>query len=89
MRGDCVEGDAVRRVFEEYVQWIPRWVIDSSMSWDYCVVKYAFVPGFHLVEYKRDDEHELYEDVLSTHKTLHEAMGICRVLLANGGVRDQ
>lgn len=87
MTFESVDGDLRRRVFEEYVQWIPRWVTDSSMSWEYCVTKYATVPGFHLVQYKRDYEDELYEEVLCSYKTLHEAMSICRVLLANGGVR--
>jgi len=77
-----------RRVFGDFVQWIPSDVWNNATSWDYAVYKWPFVPGFHLCRIHEDDTAEGlgdWEEILSTHKTLHEAMAICRVLLANGG----
>jgi hypothetical protein len=77
-----------RRVFGDFVQWLPFDVWRNATSWDYAVFKWPFVPGFHLCRIHDDDTPEGlgdWEEILSTHKTLHEAMAICRVLLANGG----
>lgn len=79
----------LRRVFDDYVQWIPEWLFDNDDvdCWLYAVYKLPFVPGFHLCrigEELGDDEDTVH--IISTHKTLAEAMGVCKVLLANGGV---
>ena len=77
-----------RRVFDDFVQWIPSDVWHYATGWEYAVYKWPFVPGFHLCRVYDDDTPEGlgdWEEILSTHKTLHEAMAICRVLLANGG----
>lgn len=82
--GDAMQHGMWRRVFEEMVSWQPDYIFydDSIEQWDYCVGKFPFVPGFHVC-YLDDDGCEY---ILSTHKTLHEAMDIVRVLLASGGV---
>lgn len=84
--GDSVSNGMWRRLFDNAVTWVPDYIYyDGSIdSWDYVVEKFADVPGFHVCEVNRDDGELDY--VLSTHKTLHEAMAICKVLLANGGV---
>ena len=76
----------VRRVFEDDVHWAPAWLFDTDepYSWDYGVMRLPFVPEYLLIEY-RDDEHGYYEHILSAHKTLAEAMGILKVLLAAPG----
>ena len=83
--GDAVCHGMWRRVFDDAVAWQPDYIYyDQSIDeWDYSVCKYPFVPGFHVVAL--DHEHQS-ENILATHKTLHEAMAICKVLLANGGV---
>lgn len=74
-----------RRVFDDCVTFQPDYLQSRRVqSWDYAVIKYPFVPGFHVVQFANNYDDDEY--VLSTHKTLHEAMGVCRVLLANGGV---
>ena len=80
----------LRRVFVEggYVQWVPKTVFDRAGAWDYAVYKFPFVSGFHVCQIHDDNTPEGYDDwsqILSSHKTLHEAMGVCKVLLANGG----
>lgn len=76
----------VRRVFADDVHWAPAWIFDDEedSSWSYGVMRLPFVPEYLLVEY-HDDEHGCYESVLSGHKTLTEAMGILKVLLATPG----
>jgi hypothetical protein len=44
------------------------------------------VPGYHLVHYPGDSSDDDDDVVISTHKTLAEAVSILKVLLANGGV---
>lgn len=78
----------LRRVFNDFAQWLPQEVFDNANAWDYAVYKYPFVPGFHVCRIYDDDTPQGegdWEEILSSHKTLHEAMGVCRVLLANGG----
>ena len=85
--GDAVSHGMWRRVFEAVVTWQPDYIFhdDSIVEWDYCVGKFPFVPGFHVCHIDDDgDEH-----ILSTHKTLHEAMDIVKILLASGGVRHE
>ncbi len=87
---DCtVWHGLVRRVFDDHVQWVPQYIItDPEFGYfHYAVHRYAFVPEYCLVHYiNSDDQDDDTEIVLSTHKTLAEAMSICKVLLANGGV---
>lgn len=86
-----VSHDMARRVFDTAVQWLPAWVLTDPhvRGWDYAVFKFPFVSGFHVCEMESDDKDAVltHETILSTHKTLHEAMGVCRILLANGGVQ--
>ena len=81
-------GDLVRREFDDHIQWLPRSVLDSSdvNYWLYSVHRYPFVPGYHLVHYPGDDADDDDCLVISTHKTLAEAVSILKILLANGGV---
>ncbi len=85
--GDAVRDGMWRRVFNDVVTFQPDYIFyDKSIDeWDYAVEKYPFVPGFHVVEINQMDD-MLQDRVLSSHKTLAEAMSICKVLLANGGV---
>lgn len=88
---DKVINGLLRRIFEDSVQWIPDglWGNDEVAEWDYAVYKFPFVPGFHVC-YMDDTDSDLddtQEFILSSHKTLHEAMGVCKVLLANGGIK--
>lgn len=85
---EYVSNEMVRRVFDDFTQWLPKAVYYTAEQWDYAVYKYPFVPGFHVCRIYDDDmpdSSDDWEEILSTHKTLHEAMGVCRVLLANGG----
>jgi hypothetical protein len=79
--------DVIRRVYDDSVQWVPWDLVKDAREWDYAVYKFPFVPGFHLCLMEDDDDAPdvTHETILSTHKTLHEAMGLCRLLLANGG----
>jgi len=81
-------GEYHRRVFDDHVQWIPSWVKmeDCVDYWTFSVHKYPFVPGYHLAHYPVEDSVNDDYVVVSTHKTLAEAMGILNVLLRNGGV---
>jgi hypothetical protein len=81
-------GDLVRREFEDHIQWLPRGLVDGYDVdyWRYSVHRYPFVPGYHLVHYPGDDADDDDCIVLSTHKTLAEAVSILKILLANGGV---
>jgi hypothetical protein len=81
----------VRRTFEDGAYWILDWVYNDSCieEWQYEVVRYPFVPDYHIIRYENfegagDDESQ--ETILSTHKTLAEALSILRVLLASGGL---
>lgn len=85
-------GGVQRRMFDDAVQFIPLWLTnnDAVESWDYAVFKFPFVPGFHvcLMEEVPDSAYiDTQEHILSSHKTLHEALGLCKLLLANGGIR--
>ena len=77
----------VRRVFQHTVQWLPEHVYEHANQWDYAVYRFPFVPGFHVCEILDETEDGLdsWEQIVSSHKTLHEAMGVVKVLLANGG----
>jgi hypothetical protein len=81
-------GDLVRRSFEDHIQWLPRWVVEESgvYYWRYSVHRYPFVPGYHIVQYPGDSPDDDDDVVISTHKTLAEAVSILKILLANGGV---
>lgn len=85
-----VSNNLLRRVFDDLVQWLPIDVWESADAWDYAVYKFAFVPGFHVCEIHDDGTPEGvgdWEHIMSSHRTLAEAMGVCKVLLANGGAR--
>ena len=86
--GDAVYDGMWRRVFEDCVTWCPDYIFyDTTIEeWDYIVEKYPFVPGFHVCLVDQFED-VLHDKILSSHKTLAEAMAICKVLLANGGVR--
>jgi hypothetical protein len=88
MIGTVVWGDLVRREFDDHIQWIPSWMVENSAVsyWRYSVHRYPFVPGYHLVHYPGDSPDDDDDVVISTHKTLAEAVSILKVLLANGGV---
>jgi hypothetical protein len=77
-----------RRVFADYVQWLPAEIArhPALSHFHYCVARFAFVPEYCVIGYYLDDPWDADHIVLSTHKTLAEAMGICKVLLACGGV---
>lgn len=80
----------IRRTFNDFTQWLPQEVFDTANAWDYGVYKYPFVPGFHVCRIYDDDTPEGshdWEEIMSSHKTLAEAMGVCKVLLANGGAQ--
>lgn len=88
--GDAVYDGMWRMMFEDSVAFQPDYLYyDHSVDeWDYIVEKYPFVPGFHVCQLDMDhDSIGMQTFILSTHKTLAEAMSICKVLLANGGVR--
>jgi hypothetical protein len=81
----------VRRTFEDGAYWILDWVYDDSNieEWQYEVARYPFVEDYHITRYDffdilADDDQET---ILSTHKTLAEALSILRVLLASGGIK--
>ena len=80
--------DVIRRIFDDCVQWLPWDLVKDASEWDYAVYKFPFVQGFHLCLMESDEDavEGVQEHILSTHKTLHEAMGLCRLLLANGGI---
>lgn len=80
--------ETIIRIYDDSVQWIPKYLLGETVKFDYAVFKFPFVPGFHLC-FMEDDGDTLggtHETILSTHKTLHEAMGLCKLLLANGGI---
>jgi hypothetical protein len=88
-RGEAIAHGVWRRVFDDCVTFQPDYLHDNDdvRYWLYAVLKYPFVPGFHVVQFTDEGDPEDNETVLSTHKTLHEAMSVVRVLLSNGGVR--
>jgi hypothetical protein len=82
----------VRRVFSDGVYWTLDWVHgnDDIESWQYDVARYAFVPDYHIIRFEdfdSEDEDDGQETIISTHKTLAEALSILRVLLASGGLK--
>jgi hypothetical protein len=81
--------DTVRRIYDDSVQWLPWDLVKDASEWDYAVFKFPFVPGFHVCSmedgWDSEDPDRTQATILSTHKTLAEAMNILRVLLANGG----
>jgi hypothetical protein len=88
MTDTVIWGDLARREFDNHIQWVPSWLIGHAdiSHWRYSVHRYPFVPGYHLVHYPGDNADDDDDIVISTHKTLAEAMSILKVLLANGGV---
>jgi len=68
-----------RLVFSTHVEWMVDPIIPSGSGEPYGVTKYPFVPGFHLVE-RRAGFNPNGHYILSSHKTLAEAMGILRIL---------
>jgi len=81
----------VRRTFDDGVYWTLAWVFedDTIAEWQYDVARYPFVPDYHIIRYDffDNDLDDGQETILSTHKTLAEALSIVRVLLASGGVK--
>lgn len=69
----------LRRGFEDYTQWIPI-EMDNGNVFNYCVTRYAFVPGYHLCAFDYDYVGRIYTKILSSHKTLQEPLDIVRVL---------
>lgn len=82
--------EVLRRTLYYSVQWIPKHLTALEVTFDYAVFKFPFVQGFHLclMESDYNAADGVQEHILSTHKTLHEAMSICKVLLANGGIHE-
>lgn len=70
-----------RRVFDDYVQWYPGEAghKPTRLKLNYCVARFPFVPGYHLCGFDTSDIYTSLK-ILSTHKTLHEALDIVRVL---------
>jgi hypothetical protein len=81
----------VRRVFDDCVCFTPTMAYEARNveQWDYDVVRLAFVPDYHVARWEdeHDEEGNPFMTLLSTHKTLAEAISICKVLLANGGIK--
>jgi hypothetical protein len=81
----------VRRTFDDGAYWTLDWVFEDATieQWQYDVARYPFVPDYHIIQYEcfdnDDDDHQ--ETIISTHKTLAEALSIVRVLLASGGIK--
>ena len=70
----------IRLVFSSHVEW----VIDSvtqRRSTPYGVVRYPFVPGYHLVS-RGTHFNPAGHHIISSHKTLAEPIGILRILLS-------
>jgi hypothetical protein len=89
--GKYINNGYVRRIFEGGAYWIPDWVYedDAIGEWQYEVARYPFVEGYHIIQYEFFDDAsaDSQENILSTHKTLAEALSIVRVLLASGGIK--
>ena len=85
-----IAGNISRRVWDDCVQWLPRDLVEAPgvVTWDYAVFKFPFVPHYHVcfMEDDPDQSADTQDFILSTHKTMHEAMGLCRLLLTNGGL---
>ena len=62
-----------------YEHWIDPYVVD----WKYCIVQYAFVPGYNVAEVSFGEATFSEERVVSNHKTLKEAAAILRILLSD------
>jgi hypothetical protein len=81
----------VRRVFDDCVCFTPTLAYRGLdvVQWDYDVVRLAFVPDYHVARWEdeHNEEGNPFMTLLSTHKTLAEAISICKVLLANGGIK--
>lgn len=92
LQADEIPGGIIRRIFTYTVEFLPRELIKliktmEVAAWDYSVCKFPFVPGFHVCYLEAtQDFGATQETIVSTHKTLHEAMGVCRLLLFNGGI---
>jgi hypothetical protein len=84
-------GAILMRIFDDFVMFVPDDMLpvdpDVAYHWTCCVIKLPFVPGFHLVDIE-DGKPALspYLHIIATYKTMHEAMGVLRVLWANGGL---
>ena len=81
----------VRRTFDDGAYWTLDWVFEDTTieQWQYDVARYPFVPDYHIIQYETFDSYDDdgQETILSTHKTLAEALSILRVLLASGGIK--
>lgn len=82
-------GTILMRFFDDFVMFVPYDMTGDTRShyWTCCVIKLPFVPGFHLVDLEEDGlpfASSLH--IVATYKTMHEAMGVLRVLWANGGL---
>ena len=69
-----------RIVFSSHVEWVINSVTQLRNP-PYGVVRYPFVPGYHLVE-RGSHFHFIGHRIISSHKTLAEPMGILRILLS-------
>jgi hypothetical protein len=80
--------ETIRRIYDDSVQWLPWDLVKNAREWDYAVFRFPFVPGFHLclMDDADDTPNGVQEHILSTHKKLEDAMNICKLLLANGGI---
>jgi len=80
-----------RRVFNDGAYWTIEGIYDNDEieEWQYDVARYPFVPGYHIIRYDsfERDATDSQKTIISTHKTLAEALNIVRVLLASGGIR--
>lgn len=74
-----VKDGYVRRVFDDYVQWFPAAWNNRPGTLPYCVTRIPFVPGYHLCSFEQGEIY-VYTRILSTHKTLHEALDIAKVI---------
>ena len=82
-------GTILMRFFDDFVMFVPYDMTNDRHShyWTCCVIKLPFVSGFHLVDI--DDDGSPTQSclhIVATYKTMHEAMGVLRVLWANGGL---
>ena len=90
MSDAIIKDGYARRLFDDCACFTPLLVYQdrNATAWSYDVVRLAFVPAYHVVRW--DEPEDSFDDpdmtVLSSHKTLAEALSICKVLLANGGV---
>lgn len=84
-------GTILMRFFDDFVMFVPNDMLpvdpDFAYHWTCCVIKLPFVPGFHLVDIGKPEYNPLTAlTIVATYKTMHESMGVLRVLWASGGL---